>query len=59
VTKDKEIKKFLLDGKDLAQKQIDIFNKVLKEAEHLGNIPVSIEVTDSTFSPFSDRLIMF
>jgi hypothetical protein len=59
VTKDKEIKKFLLDGKDLAQKQIDIFNKVLKEEEHLGNIPVSIEVTDSTISPFSDRLIMF
>ncbi|MDF2530469.1 MAG: putative sugar isomerase [Clostridia bacterium] len=59
VTKDKEIKKFLLDGKELAQKQIDIFNKVLKEEEHLGNIPVSIEVTDSTISPFSDRLIMF
>ncbi|MDF2591487.1 MAG: putative sugar isomerase [Clostridia bacterium] len=59
VTKDKEIKKFLIDGKNLAQKQIDIFNKILKEEEHLGNIPVSLEVTDSTISPFSDSLIMF
>lgn len=59
VTKDKEIKEFLIKGKDLAQKQIDIFNKILYEEEHLGNIPVSIEVTDSTISPFSDRLMMF
>ena len=59
VTKDKEIKKFLIDGKNLAQKQIDIFNKILKEEEHLGNIPVTLEVTDSTTSPFSDKLIMF
>ncbi|MDF2840873.1 MAG: hypothetical protein K0Q99_1645, partial [Clostridia bacterium] len=59
VMKDNEIKKFLIDGKDLAQKQIDIFNKILIEEEHLGNIPVSIEVTDSTVSPFSDNLIMF
>jgi hypothetical protein len=25
----------------------------------LGNLPVSMEVKDSTISPFSDRLIMF
>jgi hypothetical protein len=59
VMKDKEIKEFLINGKGLAQKQIDIFNKILKEEEHLGNIPVSMEVKDSTISPFSDRLIMF
>jgi hypothetical protein len=59
VVKDKEIKKFLIEGKDFAQKQIDIFNKILKQEAHLGNIPVSMEVTDSTISPFSDRLIMF
>lgn len=59
VMKDKEIKEFLIKGKHLAEKQIDIFNKILKKEEHLGNIPVSMEVTDSTVSPFSDRLIMF
>ena len=59
VMKDKEIKKYLINGKDFAQRQIDIFNKILKEEQHLGNIPVSMEVTDSTISPFSDRLITF
>lgn len=59
VTEDEEIREFLIKGKYLAQKQIDIFNKVLKEEEHLGNIPVSMEVSDSRVSPFSERLIMF
>ncbi|HWO96087.1 MAG TPA: DUF3231 family protein [Bacillus sp. (in: firmicutes)] len=59
VTKDKEIKEYLIKGKKLAEKQIDIFNKILRKEEHLGNIPVNMEVTDSTVSPFSDRLVMF
>jgi hypothetical protein len=59
VMKDKEIKEYLINGKDFAQKQIDIFNKILKDEQHLGNIPVSMEVTDSTISPFLDRLITF
>ncbi|MBD1379384.1 DUF3231 family protein [Metabacillus arenae] len=59
VVKDKEIKEYLIKGKKLSEKQIDIFNKILKEEEQLGNIPVSIEVTASTVSPFSDRLILF
>ncbi len=59
VMKDKEIKEFLIEGKELAEKQIDVFNKILIEEAHLGNIPVSMEVTDSSISPFSDRLIMF
>lgn len=59
VVKDKELKNYLIKGKELAQKQIDIFNKVLKDEEHLGNIPVSMEVKDSIISPFSDRLMMF
>ncbi|WP_088224701.1 DUF3231 family protein [Desulfosporosinus sp. FKB] len=59
VMHDKEIKDYLIRGKGLAQKQIDIFNKILKKEEHLGNLPVSMEVTDTTVSPFSDKLIMF
>ncbi len=59
VTKDKEIKDYLIRGKQLAEKQIEIFNKVLKDEGHIGNIPVSMEVTDSTESPFSNRLILF
>jgi hypothetical protein len=59
VTKDREIKEYLIRGKKLSEKHIDIFNKVLRDEEHLGTIPVSIEVTNSTISPFSDRLILF
>ena len=59
VTKDKEIKDYLIKGRQLAEKQIETFNKVLKEEGHIGNIPVSMEVSDSTLSPFSNRLILF
>ncbi|MFP7297033.1 DUF3231 family protein [Neobacillus niacini] len=59
VMKDKEIKEYLLKGKKLAEKQIDVLNKILKKEGHLGNIPVSMEVTDSAISPFSDKLIMY
>ncbi|OHR73221.1 hypothetical protein HMPREF3291_19960 [Bacillus sp. HMSC76G11] len=57
--KDKEVKKYLLKAKDLAQKQIDVFNLLLKKEGHLGTIPVSLEVTDSDVCPFSEKLIMF
>jgi hypothetical protein len=59
VTKDKEIKEYLFKGKRLAEKQVEILNKVLKDDEHIGSIPVSMEVTDLTVPPFSDRLILF
>jgi hypothetical protein len=59
VVKDTEIKKYLIQGKKLAEQQIETFNKILKDEEEIGNIPVSMEVTSSTVSPFSERLIMF
>lgn len=59
VMKDKEIKEYLMKGKKLAEKQINILNTILRKEDHLGNIPVSMEVTASTDSPFSDRLILF
>ncbi|TYR81478.1 DUF3231 family protein [Priestia megaterium] len=59
VMKDKEIKEYLIKGKKLAEKQINLLNMILKKENHLGNIPVSMEVTESTDSPFSDRLILF
>ncbi|GBG55378.1 hypothetical protein SPFL3102_00804 [Sporomusaceae bacterium FL31] len=59
VVKDKEIKKYLVKGKKLAEQQIETFNKILKDEEEIGNIPVSMEVTSSIISPYSDRLMMF
>ncbi|WP_458415024.1 DUF3231 family protein [Schinkia sp. CFF1] len=58
VVKDKEIKKYLKEGQDISEKQINLFNDLLKKEELLGLVTVNIEVTDSTVSPFSDKLIM-
>jgi hypothetical protein len=58
VTKDKKIKDYLLKGKKLAEKQIDTFTKVLKEDDHFAGFPTMMGVTNSTVSPFSDRLMM-
>lgn len=59
VTKDKEIKDYLLKGKKLAEKQIDTFDKLLKENDHFIGCPVPMEVTNSTISPFSEKLILY
>jgi len=53
------LKKFLLKGKKLSQKQIDQFNKFLKMNDGFEIHPVTLEVTNSTVSPFSERLILF
>lgn len=59
VMKDKEIKQFLIRGKELSEKQINIFNTILREENLLEINPVTMEVTNSTISPFSDKLIMY
>lgn len=59
VTKDKEIKDYLLKGKKLSEKQMNTFNKLLRENDHFVGFPVPMEVTNSTISPFSERLILF
>lgn len=58
VVKDEQIKKFLIKGKDLAQKQIHFLNDTLIKDDLLGTIMVNSEVSTSTVSPFSEKLIM-
>lgn len=58
VIKDKEIKSFIKDGKEISEKQIKFFNELLIKEDLLGTVPVSMEVTDSTTPPFSDKLIV-
>ncbi|MBD2869151.1 DUF3231 family protein [Paenibacillus arenilitoris] len=58
VTKDKSIQKYLTDGKELAQRQIRFLNDTLMKEDLMGSIMVNSEVSASTKSPFSDRLIM-
>jgi hypothetical protein len=57
-SKDQEIKEFLFKGKKLSQKQIDQFNKFLKMNDGMEIHPVTMEITNSTVSPFSERLML-
>ncbi|MBU7595121.1 DUF3231 family protein [Metabacillus halosaccharovorans] len=58
VVKDEQIKKFLTKGKDLAQRQIHFLNQTLIKEDLLGTIMTNSEVSTSTVSPFSEKLIM-
>lgn len=58
VVKDKKIKNYIQDGKQISEKQIKVFNELLLKENLLGTVPVSMEVTDSQISPFSNKLIM-
>ena len=58
VVKDKEIHNFIEEGKKISEKQIRTFTDILMREELLGNVSISMEVTDSTVSPFSDRLVV-
>ncbi len=49
----------MVRGRELSEKQIDSFNNLLKEEGFLETNPVTLEVTNSTESPFSDKLILF
>jgi hypothetical protein len=59
VTKDKEIKDYLLKGKKLCENQLKTCDRFLKENDNFIGFPTTMEVTNSTISPFSERLIMF
>ncbi|OIK16422.1 sugar isomerase [Bacillus sp. MUM 116] len=58
IVKDKEIRKFIKQGKEISEKQVQVFNDLLKREELLGVVPVAMEVTDSTIAPFSNKLIV-
>lgn len=58
VVKDEQIKKFLTKGKELALKQINFLNHTLIKEDLLGTIMINSEVSTSTLSPFSEKLIM-
>ncbi|MCC2686754.1 MAG: hypothetical protein K0R75_3653 [Paenibacillaceae bacterium] len=53
------VKKYFLRGRDLSQKQIDIFSNFLDEEYLTAPIQWDSEVTASTVSPFSDKLMMY
>ncbi|WP_406687179.1 DUF3231 family protein [Rossellomorea vietnamensis] len=58
-SRDKEVKEYLKKGKKLSEKQITTFNNVLVNDDAFPTYPVSMEVTDSTIAPFSEKLMLF
>lgn len=54
-----DVKEFLLRGKKIAQKHIDLFSNILIESDVPAPMSWDSEVTDSTTKAFSDKLIMF
>ncbi|MBP1966847.1 DUF3231 family protein [Paenibacillus aceris] len=58
VVKDEHIKRLLARGKQLSMDQIKFINDKLVQDDLLGTIMVNTEVTTSTVSPFSDKLIL-
>ncbi|WP_175638426.1 DUF3231 family protein [Metabacillus schmidteae] len=59
ITQSKEVRKFLTDSENTADEQIKDFSKIMQR----DNLPVpkswETEVTTSTESPFSDKLILY
>ncbi len=59
VAKSKEVREYMVRGRNIADKHVEIFGSVLS-LEFLPSASAwSILPTDSTVSPFSDKLMMF
>lgn len=59
VAKEKDIQKYFTKGKDLAKKIISRFNEVFLDSDIIAPATSAGHVTDSTLSPFSDKLMMY
>ncbi|RFB15020.1 DUF3231 family protein [Bacillus sp. HNG] len=58
VVQDKEILEFIKEGRKISEMQITFINDLFKEENLMGTTSISMEVTGSTVSPFSDKLIL-
>lgn len=58
VMRNKKLRDLIIRGKKISEQQIELFNDLLTREDLLGTVPVTMLVTDSTVSPFSDKLIM-
>ncbi len=59
VANSKEVRKYFEKGRDIAGKQLEIFSSIIKD-DYIddGARILTSEVTNSTVSPFSDKLMM-
>ncbi|WP_299094740.1 DUF3231 family protein [uncultured Metabacillus sp.] len=56
---DKEVKQYFVKGKELAKKQIKIFQEILLDNDVQFSATSGSTVTTSTIAPFSQKLMMF
>ena len=59
VAKNSDAKKYFQRGKELAKKQISIMSELLLESDIPAPSTCTGIVTDSTISPFSDKMMMY
>lgn len=60
VAKNKRVRKYFEKGREISGKHLEVFNSILnKEYLSDGTLNLTSEVTDSTVSPFSDKLMMY
>ncbi|GAB4072701.1 hypothetical protein GCM10028778_04460 [Barrientosiimonas marina] len=59
VAKHSDVRQYLERGREISGKHFEIFNSLLHKNYLSGASPLTSEVTDSTVSPFSDKLMMF
>ncbi|MBS4213965.1 MULTISPECIES: DUF3231 family protein [Neobacillus] len=59
VAQSKEVAEYLVRGKDIAKKHCELFGSILTEGDLPTPMSWGTEVTDSTASTFSDKLMMF
>lgn len=57
--KSKKVKDYLSRGKQIADKQIEVFNSLLRDEDLPVPSSYQNQVTASTESPFSDKMMMF
>ncbi|MED4014985.1 DUF3231 family protein [Sutcliffiella cohnii] len=58
VTKNKEVQKFSMKAKEMAKSHMDTFINILRNEDIEPPFSEQLRITDSTISPFSDKLIM-
>ncbi|MGG3662499.1 DUF3231 family protein [Bacillus gobiensis] len=58
-TSRENIRKWMLRGRDILQKHIQVFTKALINNDIHAPFPSDVSITDSTTPPFSDKLTMF
>jgi spore coat protein CotF len=59
VASSKKVRQYIMRGKEIAQKHVQVFSSLLTEDNLPAGMEWDMEVTDSTISPFFDKLIMF